>query len=111
MRRIADPSWSDETVHVGVVAYFANGPWKEDGHRAAPAYDLEADLDRIASPALVIASRMDRLFPMGRMLVDRRPGWAYAELPGGAGMVFERPIEWAAPILDFMAANDLSPTP
>jgi hypothetical protein len=39
---------------------------------------------------------------MGRQLVERRPGWAYAELPGGAGMVFERPAEWAAPILDFL---------
>ena len=102
VRRIADPAWSDETVHVGIVAYFANGPWKEDGHRAAPAYDLEADLDAIVCPTLVIASRTDRLFPMGRQLVERRPGWAYAELPGGAGMVFERPAEWAAPILDFL---------
>ncbi len=102
VRRIADPAWSDETVHVGIVAYFANGPWKEDGHRAAPAYDLDADLDSIACPTLVIASRTDRLFPMGRHLVERRPGWAYAELPGGAGMVFERAPEWAAPILDFL---------
>ncbi|WP_375285727.1 alpha/beta fold hydrolase [Sphingomonas sp.] len=102
VRRIADPAWSDETVHVGLVAYFANGPWKEDGHRAAPAYDLEADLDRIACPTLVIASRTDRLFPMGQQLVRRRPGWAYAELPGGAGMVFERAPEWAAPILHFL---------
>jgi pimeloyl-ACP methyl ester carboxylesterase len=102
VRRIADPAWSDETVHVGIVAYFANGPWKEDGHRAAPAYDLDADLDAITCPTLVIASRTDRLFPMGRTLVERRLGWDYAELPGGAGMVFERAPEWAAPILDFL---------
>lgn len=104
VRRIADPAWSDETVHVGIVAYFANGPWKEHGHRAAPAYDLEPDIDRIACPTLVIASHQDRLFPMGAKLVERRPGWAYAEYPGGAGMVFERPVEWAAPILQFLAA-------
>lgn len=103
LRRIADPAWSDETIHVGIVTYFANGPWKEDGHRAAPAYDLEADIDRIACPTLVIASHKDRLFPMGRKLVARRPGWRYAELPGGPGMVFERTPEWAAPILDFLA--------
>lgn len=105
VRRIADPAWTDETIHVGIVAYFANGPWKEDGHRAAPAYDLEADLDAIACPTLIIASRTDRLFPMGRQLVERRPGWDYAELPGGAGMVFERAPEWAAPILSFLAAH------
>ncbi|MGF7149942.1 pimeloyl-ACP methyl ester carboxylesterase [Sphingomonas zeicaulis] len=102
VRRIADPTWSDETVHVGIVAYFANGPWKEDGHRAAPAYDLEPDLDRIACPALILASHKDPLFPMGRKLVERRPRWAYAEYPGGAGMVFERAGEWAAPILHFL---------
>lgn len=107
VRRIADPAWSDETVHVGIVAYFANGPWKEDGHRAAPAYDLEADLDRIGCPTLVLASRQDRLFPMGRMLVERRSGWRYAEFDGGAGMVFERQEEWAAPILSFV--GDLPP--
>ena len=109
VRRIADPAWSDETVHVGIVAYFANGPWQEDGHRAAPAYDLEADLDRIACPTLVIASRTDRLFAMARKLVERRPGWAYAELPGGPGMVFERAAEWAAPILSFLAAKGMAP--
>ncbi|WP_157219092.1 alpha/beta fold hydrolase [Flavisphingomonas formosensis] len=103
VRRIADPAWSDETVHVGIVAYFANGPWKEDGHRAAPAYDLESDIDAIACPTLVISSHQDRLFPMGRQLVERRPGWSYAEYPGGAGMVFERVREWAAPILAFLA--------
>lgn len=103
VRRVADPEWSDETVHVGIVTYFANGPWKEDGHRAATAYDLDADLDTIACPALVIASRADRLFPMGRQLADRRPGWRYAELPGGAGMMFERAPEWVAPILAFLA--------
>jgi hypothetical protein len=42
---------------------------------------------------------------MGRQLVERRPGWDYAELPGGAGMVFERAPEWAAPILSFLAAH------
>ncbi len=103
VRRIADPEWSDETVHVGLVTYFANGPWKEQGHRAAPAYDLEPDLDRITCPALVIASHADRLFPMGCKLIERRPDWRYAELPGGAGMVFERAPEWAAPIIDFLA--------
>lgn len=111
VRRIADPAWSDETVHVGLVAYFANGPWKEDGHRAAPAYDLESDLDRITCPTLVISSRTDRLFPMGRQLVDRRPGWDYAELPGGAGMVFERAPEWAAPITTFLAAHHPASAP
>ena len=59
----------------------------------------------LTTPTLIIASRTDRLFPMGRQLVERRPGWDYAELPGGAGMVFERAPEWAAPILSFLAAH------
>lgn len=103
VRRVADPAWTDETIHVGIVTYFANGPWKEDGHRAAPSYDLDADIDRIVCPVLVISSKTDRLFPMGRKLVSRRPEWQYAELPGGAGMLFERTPEWAAPILEFLA--------
>ncbi|AYJ85885.1 alpha/beta hydrolase [Sphingomonas paeninsulae] len=105
VRRIADPEWSDETVHLGLVTYFANGPWKEHGHRAAPAYDPQLDLDRIICPVLVISSVTDRLFPMGQMIVARKPDWDYAELPGGAGMVFERSSEWAAPILGFIASH------
>jgi pimeloyl-ACP methyl ester carboxylesterase len=103
MRRIGDPNWSDETVHVGLVTYFANGPWKDHGHRAAVAYDLGPDLDRIACPTLVMSSRSDPLFAMGQLLIAQRPDWSYAELPGGAGMVFERTAEWAQPILQFLA--------
>lgn len=105
VRRVADPAWTDETIHVGLVTYFANGPWKEDGHRAAPAYDLEPDIDRIECPVLVISSKEDPLFPMGKKLTARRPGWDYAELPGGAGMLFERTPEWASPILKFLAGK------
>ena len=103
MRRIGDPAWSDETVHVGLVTYFTNGPWKDHGHRAAVAYDLGPDIERIACPTLVLSSRSDHLFPMGQLLIAKRPDWSYAELPGGPGMVFERTTEWAQPILNFLS--------
>jgi len=102
VRRIGDPAWSDETVHVGIVTYFGNGPWKDHGHRAAVAYDLAPDLDRVTCPTLVLSSRSDPLFPMGQLLIAKRPDWSYSELPGGAGMVFERTVEWAQPILKFL---------
>lgn len=102
VRRIGDPEWSDVTVHLSVLAYFANGPTREHGHVAAPEYDLAADLPRIACPALVIASRTDPLFPAGKALIGARPDWSYAELSGGAGMVFDRVEEWAATVLDFL---------
>lgn len=102
VRRIADPDWSDETVHISVLTYFANGPSREHGHLAAAAYAFEADLGRIGCPTLVIGGRTDPVFPSARALIERRPDWNYAELPGGAGMIVDRPQEWCATIFPFL---------
>ncbi len=105
VRRIADPDWSDETVHLSVLTYFANGPTREHGHHAAAHYDFAADLARISCPTLVVAGRTDPLFPCGKALIDRRPDWRYAELPGGAGMLFDRPSDWFGTIFPFLATH------
>lgn len=102
-RRVGDPDWSDETLHISVVTYFAHGPWNEHGHGAIPRYDFMADLDRIAAPTLAIASRTDPVFPFATRLRALRPDWRHAELPGGPGMVLDRPDEWCALILPFLA--------
>jgi pimeloyl-ACP methyl ester carboxylesterase len=101
VRRIADPDWSDETVHVSVLTYFANGPSREHGHHAAAAYDLEPDLARIACPTRIVAGLADPLFPHGGALIERRPDWDYAELPGGSGMLLDRPKAWCEAVIPF----------
>jgi len=103
VRRVGDPQWSDETVHISVLTYFAHGPWKEQGHAAIPNHDPAPDVARIAVPTLVVASRTDPLFESGRRLLSARSDWEYAELPGGPGMVLDRPDEWCAVVLPFLA--------
>jgi pimeloyl-ACP methyl ester carboxylesterase len=107
VRRAGDPDWSDETVHISVLTYFSHGPWKEHGHSAIPLYDFGPDIARIECPALVIASRTDPMFPFAARLLAARPDWGHAELPGGPGMVLDRPDEWLAPVLKFLKANRL----
>ncbi len=102
VRRVADPDWSDETLHVSVLTYFANGPTREHGHHAAARYDFTADLGRIACPTLVIAGRTDPVYPSGRALIDRRPEWEYAELSGGAGMLLDHAATWCATLFPFV---------
>jgi pimeloyl-ACP methyl ester carboxylesterase len=102
LRRIADPDWSDETIHISVLTYFANGPTREHGHYAAARYDFAPDVARIACPTLVVAGLTDPVFPSGRALIDRRPDWDYAELPGGAGMLLDRPEVWCGAIVPFL---------
>lgn len=102
VRRIAEPDWSAETVHVSVLTYFANGPTREHGHHAAARYDFSSDLVRIACPTLVVAGLTDPVFSSGRQLIERRPDWDYTELPGGAVMLLERPAAWCAAILPFL---------
>ena len=101
-RRVGDPDWSDETLHISVLTYFAHGPWKEDGHAAIPRYDFAADLPSIDAPTLVVASRTDPIFESRKRLARARPDWRYAELPGGPGMVLDRPNEWLACVLPFL---------
>ncbi|WP_170304697.1 alpha/beta fold hydrolase [Croceicoccus estronivorus] len=98
VREKGDPDWSDETVHISVITYFLHGPWKEHGHGVIPLYDFERDVPRISCPGMVIASRTDPVFPFVRKLAEHRQDWAYAELPGGPGMVLDRIDEWWAAV-------------
>lgn len=102
VREVGDPDWSDETVHISVLTYFAHGPWKEQGHAVIPHYDPAPDLPRAAMPALVVASRADPLFGSGRKIMNARPDWEYAELPGGPGMVLDRSDEWCGVVLPYL---------
>ena len=102
VRRVGDPDWSDETVHISVVTYFQHGPWKEHGHSAIPLFDFEAVVPLIAAPTLIVGSRRDAVFESAGRLRHARPDWTYAELPGGPGMVLDRIEEWWPPVLNFM---------
>ncbi|MBN8814291.1 MAG: alpha/beta hydrolase [Sphingomonas sp.] len=103
VRRVGDPDWSDETVHISVLTYFQHGPWKEHGHSVIPLHDFERDVPRIDCPTLILASRTDPLFESGQRLHRARPDWSYAELPGGPGMVLDRYDEWLVPVRNFLA--------
>jgi pimeloyl-ACP methyl ester carboxylesterase len=103
VKRVGDPDWSDETVHVAVITYFLHGPWKEHGHSVIPLYDFERDAPAIDCPALIIGGRTDVVFPSAARLRAARPDWAYAERPGGPGMVTDRVDEWMIPIMTFLA--------
>lgn len=102
VRRVGDPDWSDATVHISVLTYFLHGPWKEHGHSAIPLYDFERDVPRIEAPTLIVGSRTDPVFESAARLRTVRPDWKYSELPGGPGMVLDRPEEWLATILPFV---------
>lgn len=101
VREKGDPDWSDATVHISVLTYFMHGPWKEHGHSAIPLHDFLADVPAISCPTLIIASRTDPLFGSGQKLAALRSDWDYAELPGGPGMVLDRPQEWLVPVKSF----------
>lgn len=101
-RRVGDPGWSVETIHLSVVSYFANGPTREDLHRAAPAYDLGPDLGRVDAPALVMAGRGDPLFAHAERLLAAHPDWQRHDYDGGASLVFDRPEEWVETVAGFL---------
>lgn len=102
VRRVGDPDWSDETVHISVLTYFMNGPWKEQGHKVIPLYDFQSDVPRIVAPTLIVGSRTDPVFESAVRLRAARPDWEYAELPGGPGMVLDRTEEWCGPIVPYV---------
>lgn len=105
VRRVGDPDWSDETVHISVLTYFLHGPWKEHGHRAIPLFDFTREVSRIRAPTLIVGSRADSVFPSAARLKIVRPDWDYVELPGGPGMVLDRPDEWCSAVLPFLQAG------
>lgn len=105
VRRIADPAWSDETVHLAVLTYFANGPTREHGHHAAARYDFAADIERISCPTLVVAGRADPLFACGDAIIARRPDWFQTVSPGGAGVLFDQPDNWFQMIFPFLDSH------
>ncbi len=102
VRRVGDPEWSDETVHISVITYFQHGPWKEHGHHSIPLFDFHLHVPRIEVPTLVVGSRTDPVFESAKLLLKARPDWGYVELSGGPGMVLERADEWCAALIPFL---------
>jgi pimeloyl-ACP methyl ester carboxylesterase len=84
------------------MTYFQHGPWKEHGHHSIPLFDFHPHVPRIKVPTLVVASRLDPVFPSAQLLMKTRPDWDYAELPGGAGMALDRAEEWCAALIPFL---------
>jgi pimeloyl-ACP methyl ester carboxylesterase len=68
--------------------------------------DLRTDLARIAVPPLVIAGNFDVPMPWeghGRLLAESIPGARAVRLDGGHLTNLERPQEFAAAVLDWLA--------
>ena len=105
VRQVGDPEWSTETVHLSVVTYFLNGPWKEHVRLAAGRYRFEDDVPRIVCPTLSVAGRSDPIYAKVKRLNALRSDWEHAEFPGGSGTVFEHPASWCATIGDFLTAG------
>lgn len=81
---------------------------------ALAAFDLRADLVRIAVPTLVIAGRDDPATPVShaRQLADGIPGAALVEIPHAAHLALvEQPAHVTAALLSHLTPTPKSPTP
>jgi pimeloyl-ACP methyl ester carboxylesterase len=70
-------------------------------------FDVSARLGEIRVPTLVLAGSGDRLVPPAnsRMLVQRIPGAALRELPGGHLFMIEYPSEFNSAVIEFVKAH------
>lgn len=105
-RLAATPGWTDlDAMHRHSVALLANPRIYGWGFRAAFAYDLAADLKRVACPTLILTNSGEDLYDASRRAHALRPDFAYAELDGGThDIVDEQPEAWAAALLRFLGA-------
>lgn len=72
--------------------------------------DWTDELHKITAPTMVVVGELDTLKPLApyaRLLIDHIPG-AHLLILGGAGHAccIERPIEWNAALLGFLAQNN-----
>ena len=77
---------------------------------AVMAHDSRARLGRVRAPTLAITGDTDRLVPCAHSdeIVRLVPGARLARLAGGSHAVnFERPEEWNAVVLSFLAEHDV----
>jgi pimeloyl-ACP methyl ester carboxylesterase len=76
---------------------------------AALAFDSRGRVEKIEAPVLVLTGEEDRLIPAQRSeeLAAMIPGARLVRIAGGSHAVnFERPIEWNAAVLAFLAQHD-----
>jgi len=93
---------SDAARQMAVLTYYNNGPLEWYGHTAAYAYDFGRDVPAITCPTLIMASLGDPIHGHGARTRERRPDWAYADLPGSTEVIFDNPQAWAAPVTAFL---------
>ncbi len=96
MRRIADPTMSDASVQLAVLAWCEAG--RDSGHHAAFRHDASPDIATIAAPTLLLASRCDPISGHVDRIAARRPDFQRADLSGGTASVLENPDGWVSAI-------------
>lgn len=72
--------------------------------------DLTEELPRITAPVLVVAGTKDDLKPLhySRLIAERIPGARLVEIDAGHAFVIEKPVEFTAHVLRFLAEHPLS---
>lgn len=92
----------------GVAGLLAGAPPITPGMRRHMELDLVADvrdlLPKIGAPTLVMGLTRDQVVPVerARQVHEAIPGSAYAEIDTGHLVMFERPQEFVAEVLDFL---------
>ena len=95
MRDFADPKLSVESLHLANLAYYLNDISADHGHAAAYRFDLAALLPLIASPALLLSSRLDHVASHAERFQSIHPHWLIAHLDGGSANILEQPEIWS----------------
>jgi pimeloyl-ACP methyl ester carboxylesterase len=82
------------------VLIFMEGP--DVGHHAVYRYDMQSDLKRIGSPAMIISDRADAVHPVDLRVAKLRPDFRYEEFSDdGTLSIMMHPAEWAKLVVSF----------
>jgi pimeloyl-ACP methyl ester carboxylesterase len=98
------PGWSNaQAMHRRLVDQLWAGDTWWYGHRAAFAYQMEADLLALSGPVLILTNTGDDLYGSAQKVRALRPDFAYAELEGGThDIVDEQPEAWSRCVAEFI---------
>lgn len=107
MRGFADPGLSVESLHLANLAYYLNDITQDHGHSAAYRFDLQAVLPLIASPALLLASRLDPVGHHAERFMKIHPEWQIAPLDGGSANIIEQPGIWSGACAAYLKGRGL----
>ena len=103
-RLAASPGWTNlEAMHRYVTELLANPDDYHWGFTAAFEHNLEADLNAIAVPTLILTNDGEDLFAASKRAHSLRPDFAFASLKGGThDIVDEQPEAWAKAVVDWL---------